>query len=232
MVLFLPRVAQSCCTRKTAAAAAAVALRQPCHPLTAHGIARGRAQKTRVVRADFPLSDLRFSPDNADVRSLKSSVAGSTVLVRVLTGDAAANVSRYRSGMVSDAEDDGRSYDVIYDETDASGNGDGVRIGGPDEEEDEEDGVAAERVVTVSLSPCVSCAARLNLARCSFRSGGHAEVRPDERVDFVASPSASGTGGWGQSCSDCDGQATNLDQMKFSVMIIKARFAFAYTVCR
>ncbi|CAM9472260.1 unnamed protein product [Laminaria digitata] len=101
---------------------------------------------------------------------------GSTVLVRVLTGDAAATVSRYRSGMVSDAEDDGRSYDVIYDETDPNANGDGVGMGGADEEEDEEDGVAATRVVTVSLSPCVSCAARLNLARCSFRKGEHAEV--------------------------------------------------------
>ena len=153
------------------------------------------------------------------------------MLVRVLTGDAAATASRYRSGMVSDAEDDGRSYDVIYDETDPSGNGDGVRMGGPDEEEDEEDGVAAERVVTVSLSPCVSCAARLNLARCSFRNGGHAEVRPGERVDFVA-PSAPGTGGWRRSCCDCDGQATDLAQMIFAVVVFKARLAFAYTACR
>lgn len=81
--------------------------------------------------------------------------------------------------MVSDAEDDSRSYDVIYDETDLNGNGDGV---GADEEEDEEDGVAAERVVAVSLSPCVSCAARLNLARCSFRKGEHAKVRLREEV--------------------------------------------------
>lgn len=138
-------------------------------------------------------------------------MAGSTVLVRVLAGDAAATVSRYRSGMVSDAEDDGRSYDVIYDETNP--NGDGVRMGGSDEEEDEEDGVAAERIVTVSLYPCVSCATRLNLARCSFRRGRHAEVRPGKtsptRVDFAVSPSATEALGCGRSCCDWDGQAAD-----------------------
>lgn len=132
------------------------------------------------------------------------------MVVRVLTADAAATVSRYRTGMVSDAEDDGRSYDVIYDETDPNGSGDGVGMGGPDEEEDEEDGVAAERVVTVSLSPCVSCAARLNLARCSFRNGGHAEVRPGERVDLAVCPSVAGAGGSVRSCCHYDGQRVGL----------------------
>ena len=113
------------------------------------------------------------------------------MLVRVLTRDATATVSRYRSGMVSDAEDDGRSYDVIYDKTDLNGNGDGV---GADEEEDEEDGLAAERVLTVSISPCVSCAARLNLARCSFRKGEHAEVRSGGRGGVAVASSSAGVG--------------------------------------
>lgn len=57
------------------------------------------------------------------------------------------------------------SYDVIYDESDADG-------------KDEEDGVEADRVVSVAdISPCVSCAARLNLARCLFKVSLHLEVR-------------------------------------------------------
>lgn len=98
---------------------------------------------------------------------------GATVLVRVAPSDA-ASATRYRSGMVSDANDDGGSlsYDVIYDEA-AEQQGAEQQ----EEEEDEEDGVAADRVLGVPVSPCVWCAARLNLARCSFRRGGHAEVR-------------------------------------------------------
>lgn len=86
-----------------------------------------------------------------------------------------ADAIRYRPGMVSDASsEDGLTkttttspvtYDVIYDENDDDG-------------EDEEDGIEADRVVPVSdTAPCVSCAARLNLARCMFRTSRHAEVR-------------------------------------------------------
>ncbi|CAM9413822.1 unnamed protein product [Ectocarpus sp. 6 AP-2014] len=86
----------------------------------------------------------------------------------------------YRSGMVSDAnEDDGPcpTYDVIYDETavkSAAGGNEEQQEG--EEEDDEEDGVSPDRVLGVPLSPCVWCAARLNLARCSFRRRRHEEV--------------------------------------------------------
>lgn len=75
---------------------------------------------------------------------------------------------------VTELDDDSKSkgrpvsYDVIYDESDADG-------------EDEEDGVVANRVVSVAVtSPCVSCAARLNLARCLFKVPLHSEVRVRE----------------------------------------------------
>lgn len=56
------------------------------------------------------------------------------------------------------------SYDVIYDESDADG-------------EDEEDGVTGDRVVGAPrVSPGVSCAARLNLARCLFKASMYSEV--------------------------------------------------------
>lgn len=108
--------------------------------------------------------------------------AGATVLVRMAPVPATA--TRYRSGMVSDANDDGGSpplplsYDVIYDETDDSGGSKGEQQG---EEDDEEDGVEADRVLGVPSSPCVWCAARLNLARCSFRRGKQEEVRDGGR---------------------------------------------------
>ncbi|CAM9145730.1 unnamed protein product [Pylaiella littoralis] len=104
-------------------------------------------------------------------------VVGATVLVRMAPVPATATL--YRSGMVSDANDDGGSpplplsYDVIYDETDDSGGSKGEQQG---EEDDEEDGVEADRVLGVPSSPCVWCAARLNLARCSFRRGKQEEV--------------------------------------------------------
>lgn len=94
---------------------------------------------------------------------------------------ATATPTRYRSGMVSDANDgDGpqASYDVIYDEVTANKTGGkGEMEGEEEEEEDEEDGVSAERVLGVPASPSIWCAARLNLARCSFRGGRHNEVR-------------------------------------------------------
>lgn len=93
------------------------------------------------------------------------------MLVRRLASAADAPV-RYAAGMVSDTNDDGASYDVIYDESDLKNDPNG------DTEDDEENGVEAGRVVSMSLSPLVSCAARLNLARCCFRAARHAEVSP------------------------------------------------------
>ncbi|CAN0377665.1 unnamed protein product [Ectocarpus sp. 12 AP-2014] len=107
----------------------------------------------------------------------RAPVVGATVLVRVLPNGTTA--TRYRSGMVSDAnEDDGPcpTYDVIYDETVKSTAGGNEEQQEEEEEDDEEDGVSLDRVLGVPLSPCVWCAARLNLARCSFRRGRHEEV--------------------------------------------------------
>ncbi|CAN0461177.1 unnamed protein product [Ectocarpus sp. 12 AP-2014] len=107
----------------------------------------------------------------------RAPVVGATVLVRMLPTGATA--TRYRSGMVSDAnEDDGPclTYDVIYDETVKSTAGGNEEQQEEEEEDDEEDGISPDRVLGVPLSPCVWCAARLNLARCSFRRGRHEEV--------------------------------------------------------
>lgn len=107
--------------------------------------------------------------------------AGATVLVRMAPVPSTA--TRYRSGMVSDANDNGGSpplplsYDVIYDETDDASGGKGDQQA---EQDDEEDGVAADRVLGLPVSPCVWCATRLNLARCSFRRRRHEEVRDGE----------------------------------------------------
>lgn len=92
-------------------------------------------------------------------------VAGAAVLVR----SAATIVPvQYRGATVSDVDhggaDDRPSLDVIYDDDSEDG-------------EDEENGVGTERVVTLSMSPCVSCAARLNLGRCYFKEARHPEVR-------------------------------------------------------
>lgn len=96
------------------------------------------------------------------------------MLVRTLAGaESDATTIRYRSGMVSDANDEGKSFDIIYDDTTF----DAVGSGAVGEEDDEEDGVAADRVVATSISPSLSCAARLNLARCAYRGGRHAEVQ-------------------------------------------------------
>lgn len=105
---------------------------------------------------------------------------GATVLVRLAPSDA-ASATRFRSGMIADADDNGGSptYDVIYDEAENTADQQGAGAG--QEEEDEEDGVAADRVLGVPASLCVWCAARLNLARCSFRRGRHAEVRTRKR---------------------------------------------------
>lgn len=106
------------------------------------------------------------------------------MLVRLAPADA-ASATRYRSGMVSDANDDGGplSYDIIYDEADITTTNTTTdqQEAGEQQEEDEEDGVAADRVLGVPASPCVWCAARLNLARCSFRRGRHSEVRGSRR---------------------------------------------------
>eukprot|EP00903_Cladosiphon_okamuranus_P008218 g7911.t1 len=104
-------------------------------------------------------------------------VVGATVLVRLAPSDA-ASATRFRSGIISDADDNGGSptFDVIYDEAENNADQQGAGTGREAEEEDEEDGVAADRVLGVPASPCVWCAARLNLARCSFRGGRHAEV--------------------------------------------------------
>lgn len=104
--------------------------------------------------------------------------AGATVLVRTKpTAAADTATTRYRPGMVSDANNGGEpqatTYDVIYDEADERQKG--------EEDEDEEDIVSAERVLGVPASPSTWCAARLNLARCSFRGGRHNEVRGRER---------------------------------------------------
>lgn len=102
------------------------------------------------------------------------------MLVRLAPSDT-ASATRYRAGMISDANDDGGgslTYDVIYDEAETANDQQGAA---GQEEEDEEDGVAADRVLGVPASPCVWCAARLNLARCSFRRGRHSEVRRRRR---------------------------------------------------
>ncbi|CAM9593347.1 unnamed protein product [Scytosiphon promiscuus] len=108
----------------------------------------------------------------------RTPVVGATVLVRTTPTVVPATPTRYRSGMISDANnDDGprATYDVIYDEDDAKTGGRG-EMQGDEEDEDEEDGVSAERVLGVPACPSIWCAARLNLARCSFRGGRHSEV--------------------------------------------------------
>ena len=127
--------------------------------------------------------------------------AGSTVLVRLAPSDA-ASATRYRSGMISDAndgDDDGDcpTYDVIYDEADNNNAAD-QQGQGREEEEDEEDGVAADRVLGVPASPSVWCAARLNLARCSFRRGKHSEVSADKGAAERRRRREGGGGGGGE----------------------------------
>ncbi len=98
---------------------------------------------------------------------------GATVLVRTAPASE-ADTTRYRSGMISDADDEGGaapSYGIIYDDSATD------QQEGEGELDDEEDGVAAGRVLGVPASPCVWCAARLNLARCSFRREKHDEAR-------------------------------------------------------
>lgn len=90
--------------------------------------------------------------------------------------------------MVADADADGRSFDVIYDSkcevSGKAGGGDHTTVTAAERDEDEmeeecseEDGVAEERVLSVSVAPCVSCATRLNLARCWFKGDRHPEVK-------------------------------------------------------
>lgn len=93
---------------------------------------------------------------------------GANVLVKSVREGEPVTI-RYRPGIISDASDDNDNgapltYDIIFDERDADG-------------DDEEDGVTAEWIVTLPISPCLSCAARLNLARCSFKVSRHQEVR-------------------------------------------------------
>lgn len=81
---------------------------------------------------------------------------------------------RYRPAMISEAEEgEGRepaSYGVIYDEEDG-------------EDGDEEDEVTADRITAAPrAAPCVSCAARLNLARCRYKEARHPEVRTAARA--------------------------------------------------
>ena len=93
---------------------------------------------------------------------------------------AESGAGHFRPAMIAGADAEGRSYDVIFDNTETTsgrgGGGDETQYGG-EEEDDEEDGVRADRIVSLSLAPCVSCAARLNLARCRFKGGRHTEVR-------------------------------------------------------
>ena len=128
-----------------------------------------------LTTSEHPHTPPRENPNRAPSRGN----AGATVLVRLAPSDAAA-ATRYRAGMISDANDDGGNssptYDVIYDEAEPPADQAAAEL-----EEDEEDGVAADRVLGVPASPCVWCAARLNLARCSFRRGRHAEVRRRRR---------------------------------------------------
>lgn len=162
-------VAGGCCfyfhglSRKVPVARSTIS-RRCCSAPILHSVAPPEKQRTLTQpRKSHPLS---------------SRLQGATVLVR-LASSAAGSATRYRPGMISDANDDGDgggspTYDVIYDEAEHSTDQQGAE---QEEEEDEEDGVAADRVLGVPASPCVWCAARLNLARCSFRRGRHAEVR-------------------------------------------------------
>lgn len=90
--------------------------------------------------------------------------------------------------MVADV--DGQSFDVIYDSkcevsNKAGGGGDDTTATAAAERDEdavkeectEEDGVAADRVLSVSVAPCVSCATRLNIARCWFKGDRHPEVK-------------------------------------------------------
>lgn len=135
----------------------------------------------------LPRSDTRTvtPPEHSQTPALprklqpRPALSGATVFVRLEPADAAPAI-RYRSGIISDVNDDGGgalSYDVIYDEAESNTD---------PQEEDEEDGVAADRVLGVPTSPCVWCAARLNLARCSFRRGRHAEVTRTGGKRFVS----------------------------------------------